>query len=236
MECSIIAEDSVYCAVVFILWACFFFVALVLNVRRIGACGLFASLCVSLIFSLLSLTFGLVMGLRTGAFRGLFSSLCVLMIFLLLLLLLMVLFWILLVLLNDSSDTVLLKPRVPLWCASRGMPVILGLQMTWGVVFLFRMGSFGVVLCPVIITLVLVVVPVVVRFMADISVKAAIASFNLLPVFKKGFAASDGFFKAAVNSSIAAVALSDEAVAGMVYFSGRNTTVSDTLVPLVFGI
>jgi hypothetical protein len=76
---------------------------------------------------------------------------------------------------------------------------------------------------------------VVVRFMADISVKAAIASFNLLPVFKNGFAA-DGFFNASVNSSIAAVALSDEAVAGMVYFSGRNTTVSETLVPLVLGI
>jgi hypothetical protein len=38
------------------------------------------------------------------------------------------------------------------------------------------------------------------------------------------------------NSSKAAVALSVEAVAGMVYFSGRNTTVSDTLVPLVFGM
>jgi hypothetical protein len=71
--------------------------------------------------------------------------------------------------------------------------------------------------------------------MAAISVKAAIASFNLFPVFKNGFAA-DGFFKASIYSSIAAVALSDEAVAGMVFFSGRNTTVSDTLVPLVFGM
>jgi hypothetical protein len=70
-------------------------------------------------------------------------------------------------------------------------------------------------------------------FISDTSVKAAIASFNLFPVSKNGFADSDGFFKASVNSSIAAVALSEEAVAGMVYFSGRNTTVSDTLVPLV---
>jgi hypothetical protein len=135
----------------------------------------------------------------------------------------------------DIISTVLLKPRVPLWRASRGSAVILGLRATWGVVFLFRMGSFCVVLCPGIITLVLVLV-LVGRFIADISVKAAIASFNLLPVFEKGFAASDGFVKPSVNSSIDAVALSDEAVACMVYFSGRNTTVSETLVPLVLGI
>jgi hypothetical protein len=193
-----------------------------------------------LIFVLLSLIFGLVMELRIGAFCGLFSFRCVSMILLVLFLLLMVPFLILLVLLNDSSDTVLLKPRVPLWCASQGMPVILGLSATWGVVVLFWMGSFVVVLCSdtfgdtVILPLVLVVV--VVRFISDISVRAAIASFNLFPVSKNGFADLDGFFKASVDSSIAAVALSDEAVAGIVYFSRRNTTVSETLVPLVLGM
>jgi hypothetical protein len=58
----------------------------------------------------------------------------------------------------------------------------------------------------------------------------------LFPVPKNDFADSDGFCKASVNSSIAAVALSDEAVAGMVYFFGRSTTVPETLVPLVLGI
>jgi hypothetical protein len=105
------------------------------------------------------------------------------------------------------------------------------------VVVLFWTGSFVVVLlCSGTLgdTVTLLLLPV--RFISDISVKAAIASFNLLPVFKNGSADSDGFFKASVNSYIAAVALSDEAVAGMVYFSGRNTTVSATLVPLVLGI
>jgi hypothetical protein len=155
----------------------------------------------------------------------------------------MVLFVILLGLLNESSDTVLLKPRVPLWRTSRGSTgiwgliwvfiFVWGLPTTWGVVFLFWTGSF-VVLCPdtlgdtVTPPLLLVLVD---RFMAAISVKAVILSMNLSPVFRNGFAASDGFFKASVNSYI-----SDEAVSGMVYFSGRNTTVSDTLVALVLGI
>jgi type IV secretory pathway VirB3-like protein len=105
------------------------------------------------------------------------------------------------------------------------------------VVVLFLMGSFVFVLCPgCIITLVLVPVLVVGRLIADSSVKAAIASFNLFLVSKNGFADSDGYFKASVNSSIAAVALSEEAVVDMVYFSGRNTTVSETLVPLVLGM
>jgi hypothetical protein len=37
------------------------------------------------------------------------------------------------------------------------------------------------------------------RLMDKISVKAVIASFNLLLVFREGFAAYDGFFKASVN-------------------------------------
>jgi hypothetical protein len=66
-------------------------------------------------------------------------------------------------------------------------------------------------------------------------VKASIATFNLLPVLRNGFAAA-GFFNASVSSSKAVDALSAAAVVGMVYFSGKNTTVSKALVPLVFGI
>jgi hypothetical protein len=70
----------------------------------------------------------------------------------------------------------------------------------------------------------------------NISVKkASIAAFNLLPVLRNGVAAA-GFFNASVSSSKAVDALSADAVVGMLYFSGRNTTVSETLVPLVFGI
>jgi hypothetical protein len=107
--------------------------------------------------------------------------------------------------------------------------------MTWGVIFLFWTGSFVGVLCLDGVSLPGLVVHVG-RFIADSSVNAAIASFNLFPVSKNGSADSDGFCKASDNSSIAAVALSDEAVAGMVYFFCRNTTVSETLVPLVLGI
>jgi hypothetical protein len=67
------------------------------------------------------------------------------------------------------------------------------------------------------------------------AVKAVIAAFNLLPVLRKGFAAS-GFFNASINSSKAVDAQSADAVVGMLYFSGKNTTVSETLVPLVFGM
>jgi hypothetical protein len=76
---------------------------------------------------------------------------------------------------------------------------------------------------------------VVPRLVDNISVKASIAAFNLLPVLRNGFAAA-GFFNASVNSSKAADALSADAVVGMLYFSGKKTTVSETLVPLVFGI
>jgi hypothetical protein len=75
---------------------------------------------------------------------------------------------------------------------------------------------------------------VVLRF-DNISVKALIAAFNLLPVLRNGFAAS-GFFNASGSSSRAADALSADAVVGMLYFSGKKTTVSDSLVPFVFGI
>jgi hypothetical protein len=139
---------------------------------------------------------------------------------------------------NNAYSLKAAKPRVPLWCASRGSTVIWELIFVWGVVVLFW-GTCSLVLCPDTlgdtVTCSLVLVFVGGRFMDKISVKAAIASFNLLPVSNNGFAA-DGFFNASVNSSNAAVALSVEAVVGMVYFSGRNTTVSDTLVPLVLGI
>jgi hypothetical protein len=69
----------------------------------------------------------------------------------------------------------------------------------------------------------------------NISIKASIAAFSLLPVLKNGFAAA-GFFNASVSSSKAVDALSAAAVVGMLYFSSKNTTVSETLVPLVFGI
>jgi hypothetical protein len=69
----------------------------------------------------------------------------------------------------------------------------------------------------------------------NIYVKVSIAAFNLLPVLRNGFAAA-GFVNASVNSSYAADALSADAVVGMVYFSGKNTTVSGTLVPLVLGM
>jgi hypothetical protein len=62
-----------------------------------------------------------------------------------------------------------------------------------------------------------------------------IAAFNLLTVLRNGFAAT-GCFNASVNSSKATDALSADAVVGMLYFSGKNTTVSETLVPLVFGM
>jgi hypothetical protein len=75
----------------------------------------------------------------------------------------------------------------------------------------------------------------VVPQMVNISVKASIAAFNLLPVLRNGFAAA-GFFNASVSSSRAADALLADAVVGMLYFSGKKTTVSDTLVPLVLGI
>ena len=65
--------------------------------------------------------------------------------------------------------------------------------------------------------------------------KASIAALSLLPVSRNGFAAC-GCFKASVNSSKAVAAPSDDAVAGMEYFSGKKTTVSDTLVLRVFGI
>jgi hypothetical protein len=69
----------------------------------------------------------------------------------------------------------------------------------------------------------------------NISDKAAIAAFNFFPVLRKGFAASE-FFNAYVSSSRAADALSADAVVGMLYFSGKKTTVSETLVPLVLGM
>jgi hypothetical protein len=76
---------------------------------------------------------------------------------------------------------------------------------------------------------------VVLRLVDNISVKASIAAFNLLPVLRNGFAAA-GFFNASVSSSRAAEALSADAVVDMLYFSGKNTTVSETLVPLVLGL
>jgi hypothetical protein len=87
---------------------------------------------------------------------------------------------ILLVLLNESSDTVLLKPHVPLWRTSRGstgiwgsiqgLIFVWGLLTTWGVVVLFWTGCF-VVLCPDSATPPCLVVLVLVgRFMADSSV------------------------------------------------------------------
>jgi hypothetical protein len=51
----------------------------------------------------------------------------------------------------------------------------------------------------------------------NISVKASIAAFNLLPVLRNGFAAA-GFFNASVSSSKAVDALSADAVVGMLYF------------------
>jgi hypothetical protein len=62
-----------------------------------------------------------------------------------------------------------------------------------------------------------------------------IAAYNLLPVLRNGFAAA-GFFNASVSSSRAVAALLADAVVGMLYFFGKKTTVSDTLVPLVLGI
>jgi hypothetical protein len=73
------------------------------------------------------------------------------------------------------------------------------------------------------------------RLLANISVRASIAAFNLLPVLRNSFAAA-GFFNVSVNSSKAVDALSADAVVGMLYFSGKNTTVSETLVPLVLGM
>jgi hypothetical protein len=75
----------------------------------------------------------------------------------------------------------------------------------------------------------------VVLCLANISVKASTAAFNLLPVLRNGFAAV-GFLNASVSSSKAVSALSAHAVIGILYFSGKKTTVSETLVPLVFGI
>ena len=69
----------------------------------------------------------------------------------------------------------------------------------------------------------------------NMSDKASIAALSLLPVSRNGFAAC-GCFNASVNSSKAVAARSDDAVVGMEYFSGKNTTVSDTLVLRVFGI
>jgi hypothetical protein len=51
----------------------------------------------------------------------------------------------------------------------------------------------------------------------NISVKAWIAAFNLLPVLRNGFGAA-GFFNASVSSSKAVDALSADAVVGMLYF------------------
>jgi hypothetical protein len=162
-------------------------------------------------------------------------------------LLLMVPFLIFLVLLSELGVTVLLKPRVPLWRTTRGSTGIWGsirgstgiwgLPPTWRVAVWFR-RTCSLVLCPGIVggTVPLPLVLVVTQLLDSISVKAVIASCNLLPVFIEGFAAVDGFFKTSVNFSNASVALSVEAVVGMLYFSGRNTTVSYTLVPLVFGM
>jgi hypothetical protein len=75
----------------------------------------------------------------------------------------------------------------------------------------------------------------VLRCLDNISVKASIAAFNLLPVLRNGFAAA-GFFNASVSSSEAVDVQAAAAVVGMLYFSGKNTTVSETRVPLVFGI
>jgi hypothetical protein len=75
----------------------------------------------------------------------------------------------------------------------------------------------------------------VLRLVDDISVKASIAAFNLLPILRNGFAAA-GFFNASVSSSNAVDALSADAVVGMLYFSGKKTTLPETLMPLVFGI
>jgi hypothetical protein len=76
---------------------------------------------------------------------------------------------------------------------------------------------------------------VVLRLVDNISVEASIAAFNLLPVLRNDFAAA-GFFKASVSSSRAVEALSADAVVGMLYFSGKNTIVSKTFVPLVLGM
>ena len=76
---------------------------------------------------------------------------------------------------------------------------------------------------------------VVLLLLANISDNASIAALSLFPVSRNGFAAS-GFCNAVVNSSNAVDALSADAVVGMVYFSGKNTTVSDTLVFLVLGM
>jgi hypothetical protein len=78
-------------------------------------------------------------------------------------------------------------------------------------------------------------VGVLARLVDNIFVKASIAAFNLLPVLRNGFAAA-GFFNDSVSSSRAADALLADAVVGMLYVSGKKTTVSETLVPLVFGI
>jgi hypothetical protein len=66
--------------------------------------------------------------------------------------------------------------------------------------------------------------------LVNISVQVSIAAFNLLPVLRNDFAAA-GFFNASASSSIAV-----DALVGMLYFSGKKTTVSETLVPLVFGM
>ena len=76
---------------------------------------------------------------------------------------------------------------------------------------------------------------VVLCFLDNIPDKASIAALSLLPVSRNGFAAC-GCFKASINSSKAVAALSDDAVVGMEYSSGKNTTVSDTPVLLVFGM
>jgi hypothetical protein len=77
---------------------------------------------------------------------------------------------------------------------------------------------------------------VMLHYLVDnISVKASIAAFNLLPVLRNGVAAV-GFFNASVSSSRAVDALSADAAVGMLYFSGKNTTVSETLVPFVLGM
>ena len=171
-------------------------------------------------------------------------------------LLLIVPFLLLLLLLSDSSGTVLVKPRVRvtrlnlgltvIWGPNRGSPVICGPSRgstgIWGVTVLSdTLGDVSVALGDVPLVPVGDVplvpgVPAVVRLLLDnISVMAAMASFNLLPESRNGFAAA-GFFNASTNSSNAAVARSVDDVVGMLYFSGRNTTVSDTRVPLVFGM
>jgi hypothetical protein len=138
-------------------------------------------------------------------------------------------FLILLVLLSSEVARVLiilLKPRTANWGVSLGQSACFGSLVIPGDTARvgFTLGGCTVSLFDG-----------VVQRLDNISVKASIAAFNLLPVLRNGFAAA-GFFNASINSSKAVDALLADAVVGMLYFSGENTTLSETLVPLVFGI